>query len=203
MKKFTVITLTFAVGCACSAGAMSASMSKNEFKAAEDRIAAGYATGETRCDSLAGNTKDICVAENEGHNRVALADLKAHAEPTAENNRDAKVAKAEADYAVANQKCDALAGNTKDVCVKEAEAVETRVKADAEAQYKVSDANKEADEKSGEASKEARMEGVEARQDASAEKRDANVALAKEKCDVLAGDAKERCLDMADATYAR
>lgn len=42
--------------------------------------------------------------------------------PTVKTHYDARIAKAEADYDVARERCDDLAGNKKDVCVKEAKA---------------------------------------------------------------------------------
>jgi len=50
---------------------------------------------------LSGNTKDICIAEAKGKEKVAKAELEARNEPTAKNRYDALIAKAEADYAVA------------------------------------------------------------------------------------------------------
>lgn len=115
----------------------------------------------------------------------------------------AQVAKAEADYAVANEKCDDKVGNDKDICVKEAKAVETSIKADAEAKMKISEANQTANEKSAEAGVKASAEGTEARQEAAADKSDANYAVAKEKCDALSNDAKDRCITDAKTKYSK
>lgn len=104
---------------------------------------------------------------------------------------------------MANEKCDEKTGNDKDICVKEAKAGETRVKADAEAQMKTSAANEAASEKSREAGMKAKEESTEARQEAATEKRDGNYAVAKEKCDALAGDAKGRCMDEAKAKFGK
>ena len=203
MNKLNMTAIAAAIGLVFSAGVMAQSMSKEAYKAAEDRIAAEYATDKANCDSLSGNTKDICIAEAKGKEKVANAELIARNEPTAKNRYNALIAKAEADYAVANEKCDEKTGNEKDICVKEAKAVETRVKADAEAQMKTSAATKAASEKSGEAGMKAKEEGTEARQEAATEKRDANYAVAKEKCDSLAGGAKDRCVDEAKAKYGK
>jgi hypothetical protein len=45
------------------------------------------------------------------------------------------VAKAEADYRVAKERCDDQAGNVKDVCLEEAKAAEAAAKADAKREY--------------------------------------------------------------------
>jgi len=203
MNKRNMTAVAATIGLVFNAGVMAQAMSKDTYKAAEDRIAAEYTSDKANCDSLSGNTKDICIAEAKGKEKVAKAELEARNEPTAKNRYNALIAKAEADYAVANEKCDGKTGNEKDICVKEAKAVETRVKADAEAQLKASAANKAASEKSGEAGMKAKEEGTEARQEAATEKRDANYAVAKEKCDSLAGDAKDRCVDEAKAKYGK
>ena len=203
MNKLNTTAIAAAIGLVFSAGALAQSLSKGAYKAAEDRITAEYTTDKAKCDPLSGNTKDICIAEAKGKEKVAKAELEARYEPTAKNHYKALVAKAEADYAVANEKCDDKVGNDKDICVKEAKAVETRLKADAEAQMKTSEANKAASEKSAAAGKKAREEGTEARQEAATDKREADYAVAKEKCDSLASGAKERCLDEAKTKFGK
>ena len=48
---------------------------------------------------------------------------------TADARRDAAKKKAEAEYNVAKEKCDDLAGNLKDTCVKDAKAMRERAEA--------------------------------------------------------------------------
>jgi len=203
MNKFNMTAIAVAIGVVLSTGVMAQSLSKDTYQATEDRIVAEYTTAKTRCDSLSGNMKDICIAEAKGTEKVAKAELEARYEPTTKNHYKAQVAKAEADYAVANEKCDDQTGNDKDVCVKEAKAIETRIKADAEAKMKASEANQTAIEKSAEAGMKARAVGTEARQEAATDKQDANYAVAKEKCDALESDAKARCIDDAKTKYSK
>ena len=120
MNKLNMTAIAAAIGLVFSAGVMAQSMSKEAYKAAEDRIAAEYTTDKAKCDPLSGNTKDICIAEAKGKEKVAKADLEARYEPTAKNHYKARVAKAEADYAVANEKCDSLASGAKERCLEEA-----------------------------------------------------------------------------------
>jgi predicted ThiF/HesA family dinucleotide-utilizing enzyme len=91
------------------------------------------------------------------------------------------VAKAESTYAVAKEKCDDLSGNPKDVCVKEAKAVEVKALADAKMGKKVG---------------EAKVEAVE-------DKKDANYKVEAEKCDALAGDAKSSCMAAARLKFGK
>lgn len=202
MTKFNMTAVAAAIGVIFSTAVMAETLSKDAYKAARDGIATEYTSEKNHCDSLSGNPKDICVAEAKGKQEVANAELAARYEPTTQNHYKARIAKAEADYAVANEKCDDKAGNDQDICVKEAKAVQTRIKADAEAQLKISDAKQAANDESAEARSVARAEGVEARQEAMTDKRDANYAVAREKCDALEGDAKDRCIDNAKTRYS-
>lgn len=203
VNKLNINVIALAISLAFSAGAMAQSMSKNDYKASKDRIAAEYKSAKAGCASFSGNQNDICVAEAKGKEKIARAELEASYKPTQKTRYQARVAKAEADYAVAKERCDDKAGNAKDVCVKEAKAAETAAKADAKAQMKTSDANATANEKSAEARSEANKQAADARKDAAAETIDAQYKVAKEKCDTYAGGAKDRCLDQAKARFGK
>ena len=123
-------TIAFAVSLAFSAGAMAEALSKTDYNAGKDRIDAEYKPAKAACASFSGNANDICVAEAKGHEKVSRAELEASYKPTTKNFYEVRIAKAEADYGVAKEKCDDLSGNSKDVCVKEAKATETDQNAD-------------------------------------------------------------------------
>jgi hypothetical protein len=203
MKKFTATTIAVAIGFMFSAGAMAQNMSKNDYKAGMDSIAAEYKSNKASCESLSGNANDICMAEVKGNEKVAKAELEARNKNTNQARYDALVTKAEANYSVAKEKCDDRAGNVKDVCLKEAKAAETAAKADAKSQMKISKADKKADKKSAEVRKDARETSAEVRQDAASDKRDADYSVAKEKCDALAGGAKNSCMNEAKLNYGK
>jgi len=112
----------------------------------EVRIAqadAAYAIAKEKCDDRAGNDKDVCMKEAASVHTAAVADAKtrlktvdanktavaktqkadAHAnKEIAAARHDAADDKRDAQYAVAKEKCDALSGDAKDVCVKDAKA---------------------------------------------------------------------------------
>lgn len=203
MNKFNINVIALAVSMAFSVGAMAEDMSKDTYRASKAKIEAEYKLAKAGCASLSGNPSDICVAEAKGKEKVAKAELEASYKPTRENRYEARVAKAEADYAVANEKCDDLAGNVKDVCVKEAKAAEATAKADAKAQMKTSAANATADEKTDEAHSKANDRAADARKDAEAAKLDAEYKVAKEKCDDMAGNAKDVCVKEAKARFGK
>jgi hypothetical protein len=153
---------------------------------------AQYKVAKQTCSSLSGNAKDICLAEAKGKNSVAKADAEAAYKNTAKARENARVAHAQAIYDVAKEKCDDLAGNPKDVCVKEAKAALVKGKADAKVDRVASDTNREA-----------ATTQADARKDANVDKREAEYKVAIEKCDALAGAAKDACVSSAKAQYGK
>ena len=81
-----------------------------------------YAVAKERCDDKAGNDKAVCVKEAKAVHIKALADLKLSQRVVAAKT-DARDDKRDADYKVAIEKCDALAGDAKSACVLQAKAM--------------------------------------------------------------------------------
>lgn len=203
MKTPSIKLLTLALGLSCCALVSAQTMTKAENKAAHEKIEADYKTAHTACKTFSGNAKDICILEAKGNEKVAMAQLEATYEPSAKNHRAVIDAKAEAQYAVAKEKCDDLAGNFKDVCLKEAKAAEVSAKADAKLQLKTSDANVDAQKATMQAQTKAQEKVADARAEAITDKMDAQYKVEKERCDVLAGPAKDNCLAQAKARFAK
>lgn len=203
MNKLSINVIAIALGLAFSAGSMAEGISKTAYQTGKDKITTDYKADKAGCESLSGNKNDICVEEAKGKERVANAELEARYKPSRETRYEVSVAKAEAIYAVAKERCDDMAGNTKDVCVKEAEAAQVTAKADAKAQMKTGEANATANEKTSEARTKASGESAEARKDAAADKRDAEYTVAKERCDAFAGGAKDECMETAKAQFGK
>ena len=82
---------------------------------------ANYQVAKERCDDKTGNDKDVCIKEAKAAMTKAQADAKATKTGT-EARMDANKDKREADYKVAAEKCDALAGDAKSACVASAKA---------------------------------------------------------------------------------
>lgn len=205
MKKLllSLQTLTLALGVGLSAGAMAQGMSRGDYAAAKDRISAEYKSSKAACGALSGNAQDICVQEAKGKEKVEKADLEAGYRPTPKNRYQALVAKAEADHAVAKERCDDQAGNAKAVCVKEAKAAEVAAKADAKVQWENAKANAMAQEQSADARRDANEKKADARKDAATEKRDAQYKVETEKCEAYAGDAKTTCVAAAKSRFGK
>lgn len=201
MKKFNLSAVVIAASLLFSASAMAQGISKDEFKSGKTKISADYKAAKAACSSLSGNAKDICIVDAKGKEKVSKAELDERYQPSVKTQYEVRVAKAEATYALEKEKCDDLAGNPKDVCVKEAKAAEVAAKADAKTQMKTTDANATAKEKTGEARAKAATQAADARSDAATDKLDARYQVEKEKCDALAGAAKDTCMAQAKARF--
>lgn len=187
-----LISLLAGAGIAFASAAGAAPITKEAYSAQKDRIAAAYKAEKNACSTLSGNAKDVCVEESQAKEKIAKADNEAAFKNTEDARYDARVARAEANYAVAKEKCDDLSGNPKDVCVKEARAAEVKAKADAKVSHVSSDANQVAAVKKDDV-----------RRDAMEDKRDAEYKVAVEKCDALSGSAKNSCVQGAKARFGK
>jgi hypothetical protein len=191
MSKLLVSVLT-CTGLAFAGAATGAPISKDAFSAEKDRIEATYKADKEACAPLKANAKDICVERAKAKEKVAKAENEAAYKDTEKARYDARIARVEADYAVAKEKCDDLAGNQKDVCVKEAKAAEVKAKADAKVAHVSNDVTRTAE-----------VKRQNARKDAAEDKRDADYKVAVEKCDSLSGTSKDQCVKDAKARYGR
>ena len=161
--------------------AQAAAMTRADYQAGKTRISTDYKADKSACAAQAGNAKDICVEEAKAKEKVARAELEYGYSGKAGDQNKVRVAKAESAYAVAKEKCDDKAGNDKDVCVKEAKAVEVKALVDAKMSKEVGEVVKD---------------GADA-------KRDADYKVAAEKCEALAGDAKAGCMDAAKRKFGK
>ena len=75
-----------------------------------------YAVAKKKCDDQAGNAKDVCVKEAKAVEVKALADAKM-GKKIGEAQKEASDDKMDANYKVAVEKCDAMAGDAKTSCV--------------------------------------------------------------------------------------
>jgi len=192
MALFAAAGLAFAGGTMAATPSTGATMDKNARDQAIKAADAQYKTDKEACKSMSGNAKDICMEEAKGKEKVAKADAKAAYENTPRARENARLARAEAQYDVAKEKCDDLTGNQKDVCKKEASANYTKAKADAKVDRVAADASQSSMKKT-----------ADARKDAAEDKRDADYKVAVEKCDSLAGAAKDTCVRDAKARYGK
>jgi hypothetical protein len=151
------------------------------YKQAQDNAAAAYKVARARCDAIAGNPKDVCVAEAQAARVRAEEEAGAYYKNTLKAFTASRMKIADANYDLDKAKCGAFAGNEKDVCVSQAKATLVATQADAKADKKA----------------------MEARADAREDKRTAEYKVAKEKCDAFAGAAKDSCMSAAKAQYGK
>ncbi len=85
------------------------------------RLDTAYDVAKERCDDLAGNAKDVCVQEAKAVKVNGQAELKL-AKAVDSASKDATATTREADLKLAEEKCDALAGDAKTSCQSAAQA---------------------------------------------------------------------------------
>ncbi len=112
-------------------GGADADMTRAEFEAHKERMDATYDVARRKCDTYSGNARDICRAEAKGRDRVARMELEERYQTSPKARYNARMARAEAEYDVAREKCDDRAGPQKDLCRRQAKAEFAREKADA------------------------------------------------------------------------
>ena len=189
-----------AAGCATQSAPVAAAkpmapvapISKDAYDTAVKNADAQSKMDKDACSTRSGNAKDVCLAQANGKEKIAKADAEAAYKITPKAREDARDARAEATYSVAKLQCDTLAGNPKDVCVKEADAALVKAKADAKVDRVAADTRQDAATKQNDAAKEA-----------TADKRNADYKVAIEKCDALAASAKDTCVSNAKVQYGK
>lgn len=154
---------------------------KAEYVQAKDTAAANYKAARARCDVIAGNPKDVCVAEAQAARVRADEEAEAYYKNTLKAYTRSRLRIASANYDLDKAKCGARAGNDKDVCISQAKATRVASQADAKADKKA----------------------IEARSDARDDKRTAQYKVALEKCDVFAGAVKDSCIATAKSQYGK
>lgn len=181
MKNIVKTILFGAVGAAfaASVAAAPAPEAKAAYTAAKDAAAAQFKADRVKCDSLAGNPKDVCVAEAKAAEKRTKAEAESNYKGTEKARAAARKDIANANYDVAKTKCDNMKGNDKDVCMAEAKSAKVAAVEDAAADRKI----------------------AEVRKDAADDKMDAEYKVAKEKCEALGGAAKDGCMKQVKAKF--
>lgn len=90
-------------------------------KLGKAKAEAAYDIERERCDDLSGNGKDVCVKTAKATRAKALANLQMNKEVASARN-DATDVRRDADYKVAAEKCEVLAGDAKAACINTAKA---------------------------------------------------------------------------------
>lgn len=91
------------------------------FKVVEARFEARFQIAKQACKEQTGQARDTCIAEARAERDKARASVKM-ARDISESRAEVERAKDQADYALARERCDALALQAKDACVASARA---------------------------------------------------------------------------------
>lgn len=180
----TTIRLAFAAtALACLAAAQAAPvLSREDVKAHKVRIEEQYDNAQTRCRRVQGHSRELCNEQARGERDIQSAELQLQAEPTAENDRKLRMAKAEAAYSMALVRCKPLTGSARDVCRKDAKDGFNFAKAEARLQGEVAEVSLRSENTVRERT---------AQQDRQLE---IQYAAARERCELLPGEGRANCL---------
>ena len=124
MKSFIATLIATAAVAAIGIAPAAAQTNKDAFKTAMDKVKADYRVAKDKCDAMSGHAEDIC--EDEAKLMRAKAELDATTKfyNTGNNVRKARDNVIDAEYELADEKCDSLKGDAEDKC--EAQAKSTR-----------------------------------------------------------------------------
>jgi hypothetical protein len=182
MKKNLVKILMSAAAIGLVSHALAATTEATAtYNAANNLAGTDYKVTRAKCDSLAGNPKDLCIAQAKYARITVEANAKAEYKDTLGARTKATKLIADAKYDVEKTKCDSQAGNDKDVCIKKAKANKVTVVANATADKKI----------------------IEALTDASEDRNTANYKIELEKCDSFSGVAKDTCVTNAKNNFGK
>jgi hypothetical protein len=103
--------------------------------AEEDRIETFAKAEKAKCNSLQGNSEDVCEAQAKANEKIAKAELDAKYDPSQRNKREVTALRAEGEFEVAKQRCQDLGAGDQVTCAKSAKARYEQAQAAIERQY--------------------------------------------------------------------
>jgi hypothetical protein len=119
MSELLVITALGAFAVSAQAADANKAQRDADYKATVAQADADYKAAKEACKTREGNDKDVCMKEANAAHVKATADAKAKRKAAAAM-ADAHDDKMDANYKVAKEKCDALSGDAKDACIRDA-----------------------------------------------------------------------------------
>ncbi|UVW30146.1 hypothetical protein [Massilia sp. H6] len=155
--------------------------SKAVYKQARATAEANFKGARARCDLIAGNPHDLCMAEANAERVRVDEEARAAHKNTLSAYTKARMRIASANFKRDKVRCAAVTGNDRDVCLEQAKATLVAAQADAKADRK----------------------SIEARLDAREDKLAAEYRVALEKCDAYAGAVKDQCVSSAKTAFRK
>jgi hypothetical protein len=181
MHFFRLACAVAALSCAAVAQA-APPFTKEAYKAQQLRIEGDYDVAQGKCKSLQGNARRVCYEQVRGERDIAQAQLEMQFKPSADADEKVRLARAEATYAVAVQKCKSMDGSAREVCRDDAKMVFKEAKSEARMQKEL-------------VAMELRSQQVVQERTQQADRMaEARFAAARERCEMLPGEGRDNCL---------
>lgn len=139
-KRALAMMLSVALVLSMSAAAQS--MSRDKYDSTSYRITSDFTAEFGACGFFIDNAREICRVEATGRRWVAQAALDAQFKQSAGARYRLQVARIDADYAVARQRCADNSGRERALCTDEARAHDVSARANARIQSKAAEAGK-------------------------------------------------------------
>lgn len=136
MKTLIATLIAAAAGTAIAAPTVALNNDPATYRNMNQKAASEYKAATAKCDAMSGNDKDVCMAEAKVARVRAENAALAQYSTTPRSREKARSNLADAEYALAKQKCDARQGADKDSCLDNAKSVHTAAIADAKADRK-------------------------------------------------------------------
>jgi hypothetical protein len=120
-KKYWIgLALVLGVGAGGVVSSAETAMNKDAYKAAQHRIEAQAKAQRKACGRFKGNAREVCEVQAKGWEKIAKAQLETQYKPGPEAEKMAKFARADVDFDVAKQRCEALKDRAHDTCIAKA-----------------------------------------------------------------------------------
>jgi hypothetical protein len=160
-------------------------MTRDEFKANLVRIEEQYDQSQARCKRVEGHARELCHERARAERDIQVAELDLRVQPTGENDRKLRLAKAEATYSLSLVKCKDFEGRDRGLCRRDAKMVFEDMKTEARLQNQVAEQSLRAENAVRERTQDA---------DRIAQ---AEYNRARERCEMLPDEGRANCI--ADA----
>jgi len=122
MKSFIAAIIATAALATVGIAPASAQTNKDAHKSAMDKAKADYKIAKDKCDAMSGSAEDICEDQAKLTRAKAEHDAVVKFDNTGNNVQKAREKVIEAEYDLADEKCDELKGDAEDRCEMQAKS---------------------------------------------------------------------------------
>jgi len=122
MKSFIATLITAAAFAAVGIAPAAAQTNQAAHKTAMDKAKADYKVAKDKCDAMSGHAEDICEDQAKLARAKAEHDAVTKFDNTGNNVMKARGNVIDAEYELAEEKCDALKGDAEDKCEMQAKS---------------------------------------------------------------------------------